>query len=271
MAYINMRVRSILLQRTMNVDLYFPTDLPAEIVPKVNGVVTLLTGYGGTGADFMNWSAMPRYAADNGLILVAPDCDNSFYTDMAAGGPFYTYLTEELPSLLGGIFRLPEEREKNFIAGISMGGYGALLAGLSSPERYAGIASLSGAINPAYMRTLPGMSQLFSSVFEEDKPLPERYDLTKLLQNTARLPKAQQPKVFCCAGKQDEEGFGILSQNRSFSKELGSLSDSLYMEWDGNHEWKFWDRGLVYAVDYFLGNGYAAQKLNDWQCDAQIL
>ena len=143
MAYINARVRSILLQRTMNVDLYFPTDLPAEIVPKVTGAVTLLTGYGGSGADFMNWSAMPRYAADNGLILIAPDCDNSFYTDMAAGSPFFTYLTEELPRLLSGMFCLPQQREQNFIAGVSMGGYGALLAALTHPEKYAAAASLS--------------------------------------------------------------------------------------------------------------------------------
>ena len=40
--------------------------------------------------------------------------------------------------------------------------------------------------------------------------------------------------------------------------------------WNGVHEWNFWDRSLVYAIDYFLNNGYAAKKLNDWRSAAVV-
>lgn len=273
MAYISTKLRSILLQRTMNVELYFPTDLPRDIVPRVQGVVTLLAGYAGSGADWMHWSAAPRYAADNGLILVAPDCDNSFYTDMASGGAYYTYLTEELPALLGSMFRLPEKREENFIAGVSMGGYGALLAALTHPERYAGAACFSGVVDPDYMATLPGMEPLFTPVFGSPVQVPERYDLTALAAKVARLSAAQQPRLLLTAGAQDEELYGILSQNRAFAAKLTQLglAHCRAFSWDGNHEWKFWDRSMVLAVDDWLQNGYANQKHHDWQCALHTL
>ena len=42
------------------------------------------------------------------------------------------------------------------------------------------------------------------------------------------------------------------------------------LQWNGVHEWNFWDRSLVYAIDYFLNNGYAAKKLNDWRSAAVV-
>ena len=53
-------------------------------------------------------------------------------------------------------------------------------------------------------------------------------------------------------------------------KHMKSLSLASYrrLQWNGVHEWYFWDRSLVYAIDYFLGNGYAARKLNDWRSAA---
>ena len=115
------------------------------------------------------------------------------------------------------------------------------------------------------------MSASFAPVFDPARPIAPEYDLAKLAEKVSLLPPKEQPRVLCCAGRQDEEIYGILSQNRAFAKSLAPLADSRYMEWDGNHEWKFWDRGLVYAVDYFLQNGYAEQKLRDWQCAADIL
>ena len=109
------------------------------------------------GDDWVHFPAAIRYAADNGLVLVIPDAGNSFYNDMAWGQAWHTWLTEEMPALLRQMVRLPEEREKNFIAGMSMGGYGALRIGLAHPERYAGVASFSGCVD------LPMMMEKWAS------------------------------------------------------------------------------------------------------------
>ena len=273
MAYINARIRSHVLEHGTEVEMFFPNDYDAQTVPEIRGVFTLLHGFGGTGRDWLRQSAACRYAVDNGLILVAPDCGTSFYCDMVWGERWYTFLTEEMPETLHKIFRLPAEREKNFIAGLSMGGYGAMMLAMNHPERYAGAASFSGAVRLDQMieasRDIPGQRRTFTRIFGGDMLLPPQYDLRALAQKISGLPPAQQPKLLFTCGTEDMEPYYILPQNRSLHELLRTLplAQYRYLEWPGNHEWKFWDRSLVHAVDWFLNPGYAAQKQGDW-CSA---
>ena len=144
MAFFTCKLKSQALMSTTQVRLYFPCDL----VDRWKGqppraVFTLLHGYTNDGDDWVNMSAALRYAADNNIALVIPDAGNSFYHDTASNQAYHTWLTEEMPVLLDQIVKLPHEREKNFICGLSMGGYGALMLALNHPERYAGCASFS--------------------------------------------------------------------------------------------------------------------------------
>ena len=176
MAYIDCKLKSQILGTTVGVKLYFPTDLPADVGYTVKGVLTLLHGYTNSGDDWMQMTAAPRYAADNGLVLVMPDCGNSFYQNMMHGGAYKTFVTEELPMLLGRMFKLPARREQNFIAGLSMGGYGALFLGLSRPDLYAGCASFSGAVDLSLMLAdpaAPGVREVFGPVFGDGLLLPK--------------------------------------------------------------------------------------------------
>ena len=276
MAYISARLHSELLQHGTEVDLYFPNDYPKEVVPEIRGVITLLHGYGGTSKDWLQLSAACRYAADNGLIIVAPECSNGFYCDMAYGDAWYTYLTQELPGLLQKIFRIPQEKEKNFIAGLSMGGYGAMMIGMNHPERYAGIASFSGAVDVAQMlkagSDVPGRNSAFVPIFGDETILKDNQNLYKLSEKVSELSATDQPKLLFTCGSDDTEPYFILPQNRSLHEYMKKLplKNYRYMEWPGNHEWKFWDRSLVYAIDWFLSPGYAQNKLDDWRSEPQI-
>ena len=93
-----------------------------------------------------------------------------------------------------------------------------------------------------------------------------------LAQRVAALSAAQQPKVLLTNGLQDVEPYFILQQNDAMHKFLKPLGLAGYrrLQWNGVHEWNFWDRSLVYAIDYFLNNGYAAKKLNDWRSAAVV-
>ena len=185
MAYIDCKLKSQILGTTVGVKLYFPTDLPADVGYTVKGVLTLLHGYTNSGDDWMQMTAAPRYAADNGLVLVMPDCGNSFYQNMMHGGAYKTFVTEELPMLLGRMFKLPARREQNFIAGLSMGGYGALFLGLSRPDLYAGCASFSGAVDLSMMLAdpaAPGVREVFGPVFGDGLLLPKSSDLRVLAE-----------------------------------------------------------------------------------------
>lgn len=275
MAYIDCKLKSQILGTTVGVKMYFPTDLPAEVGNTVKGVLTLLHGYTGCGSDWFEMTAAARYAADNGLVLIAPDCGNSFYQNMFYGGAYRTFVVEELPVLLHNIFRLPVPRDKNFIAGLSMGGYGALYLGMSRPDVYAGCASFSGAVDLAMMLKnpqVPGVRETFCPIFGDGLALPKASSLYYLAQKVAQMPPQKQPMILMTNGLQDNEPFGIVAQNDALHATMRTLSLAYYrrIQWDGVHEWNFWDRSLVYAIDYFLGNGYANRKLGDWRSSAVV-
>ena len=277
MAYIDFRLYSEVLHHYADVDIYFPNDAPHGLhLPEIRGVLTLLHGYGATSRDWFDLSSACRYAADNGLVLIAPDCGMGFYCDMVYGDRWYTYLTQELPDLLARTFVLPSSREQNFIAGFSMGGYGAMMIGMRNPDRYAGIASFSGAVDLAMMIDLykeQGKGRrIFAPIFGEDLILPESLNLHNLIREIASLPKEQQPRLLFTCGSEDDAPFYIHQENQSLYQDARTLplADYRYMEWTGKHEWKFWDRSLVYAIDRFLSPGYANTTQNDWSTEAEI-
>lgn len=83
-------------------------------------------------------TSIERYVSALGLAVVMPNVGKSFYTDMANGGNYFTFITEELPTLVQSYFPVSAKREDNFIAGLSMGGYGAFKVALSCPEKICG-------------------------------------------------------------------------------------------------------------------------------------
>lgn len=274
MAVITCKMRSESLQTMTEVRVYYPCDLPAAVGSEVKGVVTLLHGFTNDSESWQDFTAAIRYAADNGLALVMPDASNSFYQDMVYGGAYYTWLTQEMPALLGKMLRLPAEREKNFICGLSMGGYGALLLALREPGRYAACASFSGAVDVGLMlaakEQAPAVGLVFGPVFGPELALPEQADLYRLAEKVSRLPRAQQPRILCTVGRQDHAPYFIYEQNARFCEFARRLPlDYTYMEWDGVHEWNFWDRSLVQAIDLFIQPGYAGKVQSGWAAPIQ--
>ena len=77
------------------------------------------------------------------IAFVMPEVQRSFYTDMAFGLDYYTFISEELPETVSSLFKFSEKREDTYIMGLSMGGYGALKIGMRNPDKFAGIGGFS--------------------------------------------------------------------------------------------------------------------------------
>jgi putative tributyrin esterase len=93
-------------------------------------------------------SSIERYAQENNLAVIMPSVDRSWYTNTAYGANYFDFITEELPELCHKAFGgLSEKREDNIIAGLSMGGYGAVKTALTYPEKYGACIALSGAFD----------------------------------------------------------------------------------------------------------------------------
>ena len=184
MAFIQLNYPSGALQQNTDVSIILP-DPPgsAHVSPgQAYQTLYLLHGTYGDHSDWWRKTALERYAQEACLAVVMPSCGNAFYQDMVHGPKYKTFLLEELPAYLRSILPLSPRREDNFIAGLSMGGYGAMHLALSKPGQYAAAASLSGVIllppgAPAARRTSladPGHRRFHQPGCHRQKPAQRR-------------------------------------------------------------------------------------------------
>jgi putative tributyrin esterase len=109
-------------------------------------VLYLLHGLSDDASAWQRYTNIEILAQRHGLVVVMPSAGRSFYTDMANGQAYFSYITEELPAWLAASFRIGTAREQTFIAGVSMGGYGAFKAAFLRPDLFAAACSLSGVL-----------------------------------------------------------------------------------------------------------------------------
>lgn len=112
-------------------------------------VVYLLHGAYGDCSSWIRFSNIERYAQAHNIVAVMASVENSVYQDMVHGNAYFTYIAQEVPDYVKALFPVSRRREDTFIAGFSMGGYGAWYVGLTYPERYAKIAGMSAAMDIA--------------------------------------------------------------------------------------------------------------------------
>ena len=167
---------------------------------------------------------------------------------MAYGVNYFSYVAKELPQKMRKMFGFSAKREKNMIAGLSMGGYGALKCALAYPEQYFGCAAFSSACDMRrnfHERYIDEQRQReLQAIFGLELQLPEKDDLFALLKKSADAPV--KPKFFITCGTDDL----LLPQNRSFKAAMEELPyDLTYMEWKGDHTWEFWDKSILLALE----------------------
>ena len=110
-------------------------------------VLYLLHGLSDDHTIWMRRTSVERYAAALGLAVVMPAVGRSFYCDMMNGPAYWQYVSEELPAFVERTLKVGTGRSSRFVAGLSMGGYGAMKLALTYPDRFAAAASFSGALD----------------------------------------------------------------------------------------------------------------------------
>jgi len=199
-------------------------------------------------------SAWPRYsniedlANRHGLVVVMPSAGRSIYTDQDNGQAYFSYVTEELPAYLHRMFRLTQAREKTYVAGLSMGGYGAFKAAFLHPELYSAALSLSGllVLDPAMMppdkafdpKLRHEMDLVFGGM---DTIAGTPNDPVTWLRMIAAEP-ARFPKLYISCGTSDD----LLEMSRFFAKGLLQAGIPVdYEEHPGGHTWSYWTEHIA--------------------------
>ncbi|MBS6546164.1 MAG: alpha/beta fold hydrolase [Butyricicoccus pullicaecorum] len=225
--------------------------------------VYLLHGLCGNSDCWADYTRLRLYAEERRILFIMPEVQRSFYTDMRYGGQFLTYVSEELPDICKNLFRISAKREDTAVIGGSMGGYGALKAALNHPERFGACAALSPCclMNGEEMDALRFMPaeqakqtygvQLmrdFTAIFGSELALLPQDHSVRLAEKAAR--GGLVPRLYLSCGKQDD----LLADCRHYHEILSSLGVAhTYEEWDGAHDWYYFDDALRRALVWLDG------------------
>ena len=194
----------------------------------------LLHGLSDDDTTWLRRTSIERYVAQLGLAVVMPQVHRSFYTDEAQGNAYWTFVCEELPRVAGSFFRLSQARQDTFVAGLSMGGYGAFKLALRRPERFAAAASLSGVLDVAFRERQGDREPEFGRIFGASCAGTDD-DLLHLL---GRCDPTQLPELYLCCGTED----ALLEDNHRFTDAAGRRGVPVTTSFGpGEHDWAYWD------------------------------
>ena len=167
-----------------------------------------------------------------------PNVHRSYYANMKHGYRYWDFVSDELLHKVRSLFPVSAERRHNYVAGLSMGGYGAFKLALSKPETFLAAASMSGSCDLSNLRAKP---EDFGLIFGDVRGIAESgSDLVQLAQTLARSAKPK-PLLFQSCGTEDF----LLESNRRFRDAIAPLGFAHhYQEGPGQHDWAYWDAAI---------------------------
>lgn len=207
----------------------------SHALPDKFPVLYLLHGYGNDYQAWLRYTSIQRYAEEHRIAVVTFSCHNKAYQNAPYGENFYDFLNRELPEFVENYFPVSDKSSQRYIAGLSMGGYGALLHGLQNPTRYSAIGALSPGIPD------PGAPLDPHRVMREDL-----YQLTEeaLRKNTTL------PDLFLCIGDRDFLYERVTKYHQSFGLRW-NRSRYRYDDLPGfEHEFSIWDLEIAAFLEW---------------------
>lgn len=248
----NSRVETIRLQsKLVNAPLPYNVILPADYDTALSTrypVLYLLHGLTGHYSDWVSRTNVADYASEYRLIVVMPEGNDGWYTDSATviTDKYESYILQELLPDVQQRYRTIEARYGRAIAGLSMGGYGAIKFGLKSPQTFVFAASMSGAFGVTSFseKDVPQSWQnsikLFGAVGSETR---KANDLFELIKNLPPARFSSLPYFYFDCGTEDSTL--IFPYNRELSALMYEKKiPHEYRELPGDHSWGYWDRQI---------------------------
>lgn len=264
MAYATLNLFSSALRMETNLCVLLPEDRTGkrEVLDpdRKYKVLYLLHGMREDQGCWIRKSIVELVARERDCVVVMPTTGVGHYVDQKHGQAWCEYLTEELPIRIANYFPISQKREDTFIAGNSMGGYGALHAALLHPELYAAAASFSGALQP-YEEDLTPEERAANPFADEYMQrfnhnsfgtLEEYMESDNNLVNLAKKvldSGGPVPRLFLCCGTEDPITYHHV---QSFRKKVDPLGlEYTYSEGPGSHDFGYWNPMIKPVFDFF--------------------
>ncbi|GAE35995.1 alpha/beta hydrolase [Halalkalibacter akibai] len=260
MALIQANFLSKSLGRTVPMNVILPVDkflFPGMPVrdQKPFKTLYLLHGVLGNYTDWITGTNILRWAEEKDLVVVMPSGDNMFYVDNPGVNNYYgEFIGKELVEITRKMFHLSDKREDTYIAGLSMGGYGAIRNGLKYHDTFGYVAGLSSALITEGIENRTNDSSIFfetrsyaegcfgdlTKVAESD--MNPKWIVNKLIEENVSIPK-----LYVACGEDDF----LINENRDFRDCLLEFNlDVTYEEGPGGHDWDYWNLYIKKVLDW---------------------
>jgi putative tributyrin esterase len=262
MAVIDVNFFSNSLARQVSYKAIIPVDGPVfpgrpakEVKPFKT--VYLLHGIFGDYTDWLIKSRVALFAEKYNLAVIMPSGENGFYVDNEATRKYFgEYIGRELVEETRKLFHLSNKRGDTFIAGLSMGGYGALRNGLKYYNNFSAIAALSSAliIDAAITSTEEnpfefGRRSYYEAVFGDVANLRGSDKDVEALVQKIKKENGVMPEIYLACGTEDS----LIENNRKFRDFLISENvEHTYLESPGIHDWQFWDEYIEKVMEWLV-------------------
>lgn len=266
MALMEVHYSSFAMGSNISLNVFVPTPGSSEAITDINEspkydyrrglpVLYLLHGAFGDAFSWIRYSNIDRYAQDRGIVVVMASAENSFYQNLKGGRRYYDFFTEELPTFIQNVFPVSRDPARTYIAGFSMGGYGAWYLANRRPDLFSKAASMSGALNIASVISNPPegvfpFESAFADVRDQDgsyRMEGSRYDLKTLIAENHQ--RGCLPRLYQAVGKKDI----LYEDNLAMRDWVRSQGIALtYEEGPGAHDWDFWDEYIRHILDWLL-------------------
>jgi S-formylglutathione hydrolase FrmB len=245
MAFLNVEHYSMVLHKSNGIYV---------LLPEQKGpfpVLYLLHGLSDNHTAWMRRTSIERYAENLPLIIVMANGERGWYCNdpSPSGLPWEDYISGSLVKFVDQAFPTIPHASGRVIAGLSMGGYGAILHHLRHPDVFSAASSHSGGVAFNCRRF-----QINGDIDRLSQPFPAgQYDLFAL----ARKAKKSQVKLRMDCGTEDF----LLEHNRAYHQHLTKLGiEHAYAEFPGVHEWDYWDRHIGDTLDFAMRHFAQAKR-----------
>jgi putative tributyrin esterase len=247
------RLHSKLLNTTVPYNVILPADYDASTTTRYP-VLYLLHGLTGHFSDWASRSNVADYAQQYRLIVVTPEGNDGWYTNSATitTDKYESYILDELLPDVQQRYRTIEARYGRAIAGLSMGGYGAIKFGLKSPQTFALAASMSGAFAITRMaeKDLGPLGPVLLKLFGPPESATRKAnDIFDIVENLPAARIAALPFFYFDCGTEDPLPT-VFSSNRDLAKLMFEKKiPHEFRQLPGDHSWVYWNRQVRHVIE----------------------
>ena len=237
---------SALVGKILPYNVILPADYRVSTATRYP-VLYLLHGWAGHYSDWVTRTNVAEYAAQYRMIIVTPEGNDGWYTDSASAATdkYESYILRELMPDVQQRYRTIESRYGRGIAGLSMGGYGALKFGLKHPEIFAFAGSFSGVLAaPTWthddLKSLASIYDSLRNTFGPDgSETRKSNDIFEMVRRRTGTQLGALPFLYFDCGTDDfliaiNEQFAALLTEKKIAHEFRELP--------GDHGWQYWDQ-----------------------------